>query len=278
MNIKFFKEIIMITLGVALAASGLKMFLVPNKIAAGGLSGIATILYYLFKFPIGIVFIILNIPLFALGIRYMGKVFALKTLYATILYSVLADLITYEAVKGDMFLAAVYGGILVGFGIGIVVKYDATTGGTDMAAKILNHRFKHISISVFVFLVDFIVIFVSGVIFAPESALYAIASLYITAKIMEMLIEGFQKAKAFFIITDKHKEIGDIILHKLERGATLLYGKGMYTGEPRNLLLCIVERQAEMEVIKKEVRKLDEKAFVITADIKEVLGEGFSKD
>lgn len=278
MNKNLFKEIIMISLGVALAAAGLKLFLVPNKIAAGGLSGIATILYYLYKFPIGIVNIILNIPLFVLGMRYMGRMFALKTLYATILYSALADLITYEAVKGDMFLASVYGGILVGFGIGIVVKYDATTGGTDMAAKILNHRFKHISISAFVFLVDFFVIFASGIIFAPEAALYAIASLYITAKIMEMLLEGFQRAKAFFIITDKIEEISNVILHKIQRGATLLYGKGMYTGQPRNLLLCIVERQAEVEAIKREVRKLDEKAFVIAADIKEVLGEGFSKD
>lgn len=268
----------MVTLGAALAAAGLKLFLVPNQIAAGGISGVATILYYLFKFPIGITYIVLNIPLFILGIRYMGKAFALKTLYATVLYSALADLITYKAIEGDLFLASVYGGVLTGIGLGIAIKNDATTGGSDMAAKILNHRFKHISVSVFVFVLDFIVIFASGVAFSPVYALYAIASLYISTKLMEVLLEGLQKAKAFFIISDKTEEIGNVILYKIERGATLLYGKGMYTGQPRNVILCIVERPAEAETIKREVKLLDKNAFIVAADIKEVLGEGFPKD
>lgn len=278
MNKKFFKEMIMITLGVALAAAGLKLFLVPNQIAAGGISGVAVILFYLFKFPVGITYIVLNIPLFLLGIRYVGKLFALKALYATILYSVLADLINFEVVKGDMFLASVFGGVLVGIGLGIVVKNDATTGGTVMVAKILNHWFRHISVSILLFVVDFIVIFASGIVFSPVSALYAIASIYISTKIMEVLLEGLQKAKAFFIISNKTEEIGNVILYKIDRGATLLYGKGMYTGEPRNVIMCIVERPSEVEAIKREAKLLDKNAFIIAADIKEVLGEGFPRD
>jgi uncharacterized membrane-anchored protein YitT (DUF2179 family) len=278
MNKKFIKEILMITLGTVLAAAGFKIFLVPNMIAAGGVSGVATILYYLFKLPIGLVIIVLNIPLFILGIKFMGKAFAMKTLYSLALYSALAEVIDVRGIEGDMFIAAVYGGILVGVGLGLVIKADATTGGTDMAAKILNHRFKNIGVSAFVFFVDFFVIFASGVFFSPVSALYAIASLYISTKMMELLLEGLHKAKAFFIITEKSEEVSQMILTKLERGVTLLYGRGMYTGERRDVLLCIVERLSEVENIKKEVRALDERAFVIAADIKEVLGEGFSKD
>ncbi len=278
MNKKFMKDIVMITLGTALAAAGFKVFLVPNQIAAGGVSGVATILYYLLRLPIGAMIIALNIPLFVLGIRFMGKGFALKTLYSLALYSALAEVIDVRGIQGDMFIASVYGGILVGLGLGIVIKAGATTGGTDMAAKILNHRFRNIGVSAFVFIVDFLVIFASGVVFSPLSALYAIASLYISAKVMELLLEGLHKAKAFFIITDKTEEVSRMILHKLERGVTMLFGRGMYTGERKNVLFCIVERLSEVEEIKKEVKLLDEKAFVIAADIKEVLGEGFSKD
>jgi uncharacterized membrane-anchored protein YitT (DUF2179 family) len=278
MNKKLIKEIAMITIGVAIAVCGLKIFLVPNKIAAGGISGVATILYYLFKLPIGAVYIVLNIPLFVFGIKDIGRAFGLKTLYATVLYSVLAEVIYVKDFQSDLFLACVYGGILTGIGIGLVVKYGATTGGSDMAAKILNNRFKHIGVSTFIFIVDFIVIFASGVVFSPTLAMYAIASLYLTAKVMELLLEGLNRAKAFLIITDKTKEVSEMILYKLNRGATLLNGKGMYTGQDRPLILCIVERMAEVEQLKHEIQIIDEKAFIIATDVKEVLGEGFSKD
>ncbi len=277
MTKKTVKEIIIITLGVAVMACGLKVFLVPAKIAAGGISGIAVILYYLLKIPIGVTIITLNIPLFILGIKNMGKMFGLKTLYATLLLSVFTEIISVNGLAEDLFLSSAYGGLLVGLGLGLILKNGGTTGGTDMAAKILNNRNKNIGINLYIFIVDFFVIFASGIVFSPVSALYAIASLYLNTKVIEFLLEGLKKAKAFLIITDKAEDVSEVILHRLKRGATMFYGRGMYTGEKRNMILCIVERMSEVEVLKKEIKKLDERAFIISADVKEVLGEGFIK-
>ncbi len=263
-----------ITAGVGIAVAGLNLFLVPNKIAAGGISGIATILYHLFNIPLGFSIAVLNIPLFIIGFRMVGKSFALRTLYALVLFSVVAEII--PVISGeDLFLGCVYGGVLMGAGVGIVMRFGGSTGGTDMAAKILNGRFKSLGIGSFVFIIDLIVIAAAGTIFKPQAALYAIASIYITSKLIDAVTVGLSAAKAFYIISDKNVEISRAIIQGLGRGVTALSAKGLYSGRQKEVLLCVLHWRTEGTKLKNIVKSIDKTAFVIVADVKEVLGEGF---
>ena len=269
------KDYIIITIGVLIAVSGLNLFLVPNKIAAGGVSGLATIFYHVFDIPLGLSIIVLNIPLFIFGLRLLGKSFTLRTIYALLLYSLAAELIPIPASSHDMFLGAIYGGVLTGIGVGMVVWSGGSTGGTDMAAKILSTRFKSVGMGAFVFGIDFIVITASGIIFEPEVALYAIASLYLATKLIDFFTTGLGIAKAFYIISDKNTEIADLIMHQMSRGVTAFNAKGLYSGKEKSVLLCVLKWRTEGAKLKKLVKSIDPNAFVIVADVKEVLGEGF---
>ncbi len=268
-------EYIIILAGVAIAVAGLNFFLVPNKIAAGGVSGIATIFYHIFSIPLGISIIGLNIPLFIFGFRLLGKSFAIKTAYAIAAYSIIAEAIPIPAGGQDLFLGAVYGGVLVGIGVGIVIRFGGSTGGTDMAAKILNSKFSHIGIGAFVFGIDFVVIASSAFVFKPEMALYAIASLFIAIKVIDFFTVGLNAAKAFYIISDKSEQIAKVILLQMNRGVTSFSAKGQFSGKQRNVLLCVLKWRGEGTKLKKLVKRIDSEAFIIVADVKEVLGEGF---
>lgn len=268
------KDYIWMTVGACIAVAGLNLFLVPNTIAAGGISGIATILYHLFDVPLGLTIAVLNIPLFLFGFRMVGKSFAIRTAYALVLYSVAAELIPVPA-SHDYFLGSVYGGVLVGIGVGLVIRAGGSTGGTDMAAKMLSARFKSMGIGTFVFCIDFVVIAASGLLFEPEVSLYALASLFITSKLIDAVTVGLSAAKAFYIISDKNDEIASAILEKLRRGVTSLDAKGMYSGKERSVLLCVLPWRTEGVRLKKIVRSVDPSAFVVVADVSEVLGEGF---
>jgi len=269
------RDYIWITLGVGIAVSGLNLFLVPNKIAAGGISGIATILYHLFHIPLGLSIAVLNIPLFVFGFKLVGRSFAIRTAYAIALYSVIAEIIPIPATD-DIFLGCVYGGVLVGIGIGLVVRMGGSTGGTDMVAKMLSTRYKSMGIGTFVFCIDFVVITAAGVIFEPKIALYALASLFITSKLIDVITVGLSAAKAFYIISDKNAEIAAAIMEKLRRGVTSLNAKGLYSGRDKSVLLCVLPWRTEGVRLKKIVQSVDPNAFVIVADVSEVLGEGFT--
>ncbi len=269
------KDYIWMTVGVGIAVAGLNLFLVPNTIAAGGISGIATILYHLFSIPLGLSIAVLNVPLFIFGFRLVGKSFAIRTAYSLALYVLIAEIIPVPASQ-DHFLGCVYGGVLVGIGIGLVVRSGGSTGGTDMAAKMLSARIKSVGIGTFVFCIDFVVIAAAGLLFEPEVALYALASLFITSKLIDAITVGLSAAKAFYIISAKNDEIAAAILEKLQRGVTSLGAKGVYSGCEKNVLLCVLPWRTEGVRLKKIVRGIDPNAFVIVADVSEVLGEGFA--
>lgn len=268
------KDYVIMTIGVGIAVAGLNLFLVPNKIAAGGISGIATIFYYIFKLPLGVSIAALNVPLFIFGVKIVGKTFAIRTAYSLILYSVLAEVIPIPD-NHDIFLGCVYGGVLMGAGIGLVVRVGGSTGGTDMAARMLSAATKNISIAACMFALDFVVIAAAGALFEATAALYAIASLYVSAKLIDFLTVGLSEAKAFYIISDKSDEIAAAIMKQMDRGVTSLKAKGVYSGKDRNVLLCVLQWRTEGPRLKRLVKSIDEKAFVIVADVKEVLGEGF---
>lgn len=278
MNRKHILNFIGIALGATIAASGLVLFLIPNKIAAGGVSGLATVIFYLTGSPTGLTMLALNIPLFIMAIRTMGIPFLFRTFYGAVVLSVAIDLLDLVLVPFtvDPLLSAVYGGLLMGIGLGIVVRSGGSTGGTDLASRIL-HRYAHLSIGQSLMLIDTVVIIIAGVAFNLELALYGLLSLFVTTKVLDAVQEGFSSAKAAFIISEQGEKIAQRILEEMERGVTGLDGRGLYTGLERQTLLCVVSR-TEITQLKTLVAEVDPKAFVILSDVREVLGEGFKEN
>ncbi|MGI6485982.1 MAG: YitT family protein [Thermoanaerobacterales bacterium] len=270
-----FLEYGQIILGCFIGSLGLTMFLIPNKIAAGGVSGLATVLHYLFDLPVGWSMLALNIPLFIAGVRVLGGGFGIKTVVGAVFFSVFTELTAnFPIVTRDLLLSTVYGGFVLGVGMGLVFRVRGSTGGTDLAAMLLHHFFS-ISIGQGFMLVDSFVIAFAGIAFNWELALYSWIALFISGKIVDLLIEGATYAKAAYIISNEADTISRKILTELDRGVTLLGGKGGYTGDEKNVLLCVVTR-LELSKLKKIVKELDPKAFIIVHDVHEVLGEGFS--
>lgn len=271
-------EIAGVTLGVVMVALGLDMFLIPNKIAAGGVSGIATILHYLVGAPVGAAILALNIPLFAMGIYRLGLRFGFRSLYGTIILSLAVDLLApaLPVPTNDILLASLFGGALTGLGMGLVFRYRGTTGGTDLAAAVLR-TYTGVNIGQLLFLVDGAVVLAAGFAFrSAELAMYALITIFITAWLIDVVQEGISYAKAFLIISDRPDDIAEAILAGLGRGATAWPAQGVYTGARREVLLSVVDR-AEVTRLKEIVHGVDPRAFVILADVHEVLGEGFKE-
>jgi len=264
-----------ITVGSLITALGLVLFLIPNKIAAGGVSGLATVIYYLTAWPVGLTMLVINIPLFILGLRELGVKFGVKTLYGTITLSVFTDFLTpvLGAPTSDPLLATVYGGLLTGIGLGVVFRSGGTTGGTDLGAQLLRKWFK-VSSGQWLLVIDAFVITTAGIVFTVELALYALLALFLTSRAVDFVQEGVSYNKAVLIISDRYQVIGQKILTELDRGATGLQGRGLYTGTDKEVLLCVVSR-TEITKLKNLVLAEDEDAFVIVADVHEALGEGF---
>lgn len=264
-----------ITSGCGLTGLGLALFLVPNKIAAGGVSGLATVLHYVLGVPVGLTMLVLNIPLFIAGLKFLGFQFGLKTLYGTLVLSLFTDTLSLvlRPPTFNPLLASIYGGILTGVGLGVVFRFGGSTGGTDLAALIFQ-RFFPISAGVGLLVVDALVITLAGIVFNMEMALYALLALFLTSRAIDTVQEGGGYAKAALIISDHSEEIAQRILTELDRGATGIQGRGLYTNRERELLLVVVQR-SEVSRLKNLVANIDPRAFVIVSNVHEVLGEGF---
>lgn len=270
-------SIIWLTIGTFLLALALALFQEPNVIAPGGVTGFAIAFKKLTGIPVYLTNLFINIPLFVLGIILLGKNFGWKTLYSTVMLSFFLKILPETPLTRDLLLASMFGGVIAGVGLGIVFKYGGTTGGTDLAGSILNKVFPAFSISRFMMAIDLIVVIFAGIVDQKvETSLYSIISLFISVKVIDLVLEGFDNLKAFMIITDKPIEISRKIMDDLERGVTLFKAKGMYTMEDRNVLLCIVNRY-QFAKVKSLVYDIDENAFVMVADVYEVLGEGFKE-
>ena len=263
-----------ILLGCLLGAAAYPMFLIPNAIAPGGLSGIATILTVLFRTPVGLVSLIMNVPLFIIGYRSMGRVFAFRSLVATVVFSLLIDWLPVPVVTNNTLLGSLFGGALMGLGLGLILRGGATTGGTDMIARMVHARFQHISVGAFLFFIDFCVVLGAGFFIKAELALYAFISIYVGTRVIDLVVEGFDRQKACYIITEHTDVVKDRLMNDLGRGLTILSAHGGYRGAERPVLLCIVRAQ-EVTRLKTIVRLEDERAFVFITEAHEVLGEGF---
>lgn len=266
---------IWITAGSLLIALALDIFLVPGKIAAGGISGLATILYHLFKLPVGWTLLVLNLPLFLLCFKELGVKVFVRSLYGTLATSVVVELLKpyLPVLTHDLVLASIYGGIVSGIGMGIVFRAGGTTGGTDLVALLLN-KYLPVTMGQGLLGADILVIALAGIYFNAELALYAALSLMVTSKVIDLVQEGISYAKAVHIISTRHEAIALAIFQELGRGVTRVPARGMYTGESRPMLICVVGRTEESRLTDL-VYEIDPQAFVFITDASEVLGEGF---
>ncbi|MEL7567764.1 MAG: YitT family protein [Dehalobacterium sp.] len=271
-------ELVGITIGSFVTALGLVAFLIPNKIAAGGVSGLATVLYYLFRFPVGITMFVINIPLLLLCVKELGMKFGAKSLYGTFVISFFVDslavFITQPWTK-DPLLAVVYGGVVCGLGLGIVFRSKGTTGGTDLAAALIN-KFVKISLGYSLLTIDAMVIILAGIVFNVEQALYALVAVFVTSKMIDVVQEGVSYTKAAVIISEEYQTVSKELLARMNRGVTAFKSKGVYTEKEREVLLCVVA-QSEVSTLKGIVYSIDPRAFVIVSNVHEVLGEGFKE-
>lgn len=265
-----------IVLGSIVASLAYPFFLLPNNIPPGGLTGVATIFKALFDWPVGMVSLILNIPLFLIGYKSMGRVFAFRSLVATVIFSLLIDFLGafLPPLADDLLLGSVFGGGLLGIGLGLILKGGATTGGTDMIARMVHSKLPIISVGGFLFIVDLLVVVAAGIFVDGKMALYALICIFVTSKAIDMVLEGLQSAKSCYIITEKWESIATRIMNELDRGVTYIQATGAYTGENRPIVLCVASIE-EVPKIKNIVSQEDQRAFMFINDAREALGEGF---
>ncbi len=273
---KYFKELIEIIIGCFLMAAGTSLFLLPNQLSSGGFAGIATIIYYLFKLPLGTTMLILNIPLFILTIIRVGKETAIKGIIGTISLSVFIDILEkFNPLTEDRLLACIYGGILVGLGTAIVLKANASTGGTDLLTYIIRSYRPNYRTSNLIVIIDIAIVLLNVIFFKEiEIGLYSAIAIYLNGKMIDIVFEGIYFTKTMFIVSNKYKEIAEEIGIRLDRGSTAIYAKGMYTREKRMILWCVASR-GESAKIKQIAEEIDPRAFIVISSAREAWGKGF---
>lgn len=269
-------EYIYVILGAAIVAVGFNVFLFPNQIASGGVSGISTILANVFGWSPGYVQYAFNIPLFIAGVVLLGKNFGLKSFVGTITLPLFVILtVTWEPWTNNPLLGALFGGIFVGIGIGFVFKGNASTGGTDLLAQIIT-KYTGLTLGTSVLVIDGIIAISAAIVFDVEKGLYALIGLYVTTKTIDIIQLGFSQSKMVYIITTKEAEMRDAIFQNIDRGVTKMPAIGGYTGQERPVLMVVVY-QTEFTKLKQIIKTVDPQAFVIVSNAYEVLGEGFKR-
>ena len=261
-------------IGLFSCSLGYCMFLVPNEIAPGGFTGIGQLCNALFGINVGTMALILNVPLFAVSMRSMGIKFGVKSLAASIGLSLLIDYLPIGAVTDDLLLATVFGALLGGIGFGLILRGNATTGGTDMLASLIHTRVPTLRVGVLITMVDGLVVVASAFVFSPKMAMYALISVFIMNYTLDYVLDGMNRSTAYLIVSQKSDEIAAQVLGQLERGVTGLYGRGRYSGQETEVLLCVVSR-FEVIRLRRIVSSCDPQAFMIAINAHEVLGEGF---
>jgi uncharacterized membrane-anchored protein YitT (DUF2179 family) len=270
-------RIFKVILGSAIFAAGIQFFYRPAELVSGGVTGIAMIINYLTGAPIGVMMIVLNVPLFIIALRHYGWRFLAASLLGMLSSSVFIDLFSLVPVQitTEPFLAAIYGGIIDGLGLGLVFSTGNTTGGTDVVAKLIRGRFPYINFGTMILALDAFIIAAYALIFRKyDSAMYTVIAVYVATRVIDLVLYGASQSKLCHIISERSNEIKTAIVEKLDRGVTVLQGKGAFSGQDKQILLCVVKRQQIVE-IKRLVKGIDTRAFVIVTDTRDVFGEGF---
>jgi uncharacterized membrane-anchored protein YitT (DUF2179 family) len=272
---------LLILVGTAGVAFSIQCLYDPSGLVTGGFSGIAIIVKNLTAgiydggIPLWLTNTVLNIPVFLVAFVKLGKRFVGRTLLGTVLLSAWLYIIPpVNLAQGDLLLAAVFGGVFSGAGMGLVLRANATTGGTDMVASLIHRRVRHYNIAQIMQVLDGSIVVLGFFVFGLRASLYAIVAIYVTTQVSDAILEGFKFSKAAYIITDHYEEIAKLLMEELDRGATGLKATGMYTGKERCVLYCVVSKK-QIVSVKELVVRVDPQAFIIVSDVREVLGEGF---
>ncbi|WP_256760359.1 YitT family protein [Cohnella sp. WQ 127256] len=270
------RRVIFIIIGAILVAVSLEIFLVNNSIIDGGVTGISIMSYYLSGVPIGIFLFFLNLPFLILGYKTIGKTFALSTLLGIIVLSITTTLLHHvEPFTDDIFLAAVFGGIFLGAGTGIVIRAGGSLDGTEIVAILINRK-SPFSVGQTVMFINLFILGSAGFVYSWDRAMFSLIAYYIAFKVIDLTIEGFDESKSCWIISDFHKDIGEAINARLGRGVTLLHGEGGYSGDQKKVIFCVITRLEEAK-LKTIVNEIDSGAFLAVGNIHDVKGGRFKK-
>jgi len=276
---KIIKEYILITVGLALVAAGFYFFLVPNDLAVGGVSGLAMIInWYIPGLSIGAIMLVLNVILFIIGFIFIGSSFGVKTIYSSLglsgmIWALEKTFPMSGSITNDIFLELIFGILIGAVGMGMVFNQNASTGGTDIIAKILNKYF-HLDIGKALLVADFFVTMLAGIAFGPKIGMYALLGVIINGFTIDAVIAGMNICKKIEVVSSKGEEIKKFIIEELGRGATLYTAKGAYTNEEKEIITTVLDKKQFIK-LKIYIKQIDKKAFIITYNVHEILGEGF---
>lgn len=273
---KYIIEILGIAIGTILMAIGIAQFLLPNYLSTGGFSGLATISYYLFKWPVGRTILLMNIPCYIFAFIRMGKEFVIKSIIGTAFLSFFIDLFArYNAFTNDRILACIYGGVLVGIGTAIILRSNSSTGGSDLVGILIKSYNSKLTTSNIIVIFDVFVITLNVIAFKElEIGLYSAIAILIMGKMIDIVFEGIGFSKMIFIISDKFEEISEKIGKTIQRGTTGIYSKGMYTNKDKMMVMCIASR-GEVIRIRQIANEMDKSSFIVISNVREVFGKGF---
>jgi uncharacterized membrane-anchored protein YitT (DUF2179 family) len=276
---KWFISYSLIIIGAFIMASGFVLFITPYKIVPGGVYGISIVLHHLVGTPVGLVALCFDIPLTLLGIKILGPRFGVKTVVGFVFTAVFVDSLTYlfgeqPLVENDALLSSIFGGVMVGLGLGLIFKAKATSGGSDIVAMIIA-KYTRLPLGQLMILVDSAIVFVGFAVFQDwKIPLYSLIVIFITGKVIDVVLQGISYDKTLFIISDKTEEIRDKIIVDLNRGGTFIQGKGMYNGKERTIIYTVVNRR-EVAMLQEFIHQADPRAFMTVINANEIIGEGF---
>ena len=272
---KLIQRFIMITIGVFITAYALEAFLIPNSVIDGGIIGISMILSHLAKWNLGLIVIVLNLPFVMLAYNKMGLKFVIQALYACIVLAFALNICADYKATEEPFLATVFGGIILGAGVGLILKNEASLDGTEMLSLIVSKKFG-CSVGEFIMGINLFIYLAAGLVFGWESAMYSILTYFIASKVIDLVMEGFNSSKSVRIISDDAGDIGNALIDKLDISVTYLKGIGGYSGQEKNLIYCVVSR-IELPKLLEITKEIDSKAFVSIVDVHETYGGRFKK-
>ncbi len=276
---KWIKNYSLILIGAFIMASGFVLFITPYKIVPGGVYGISIVLHYVFGTPVGLTALFFDVPLTLIGIKVLGPRFGMKTVVGFLSTAIFMDTLTYfygiePLVEGDALLSSIFGGLFIGVGLGLIFKSKATSGGTDIVAMMIS-KYTKLPVGQLLIVIDSVIVLLGLLAFGDwKIPLYSLIVIFITGKVVDIILEGMNYDKVLFIISEKHKEIRDKIVNDLNRGGTYLKGEGMYQGANKSIAFVVVNRR-EMTMLQDYINNIDPNAFVTVLNSNEILGNGF---
>lgn len=274
--IDWIKKYLVLIIGSLIYSAGLEIFLVPNNIIDGGIVGISIMASYLTGIPFGVYMLVLNLPFLYLGYKQIGKTFAISTIISIIALSIFSEFLEpVPQITQDYFLAAIFGGIIAGAGVGLVIRQGGSLDGTEITAIILDRK-TSFSVGEVVMFFNLFILGAAGFVFGWDKAMYSLVAYFIISKMIDVVLKGLDESYAVMIVSDEYEEIADALMHRLGRGVTYLHGQGAYTGDDKQVLYCVVTR---LEVVKlKEIAlEKDETAFVTINPVHDIVGGRFKK-